>query len=276
MLFKRVRLSRGKGLLIVKGSTFTVHERGGRFSTGFLSARELDLFHDIRFRELPGDLVVASLEGPPNPPFNEGPRLMFVIERGRIACQISFSSFEWKTLLKQEEYFKELKRRLGLKGYAAGLDRYEGSLSLYLEFSPPPNQYIGRFVSEIRETVSEVNFWANSEEERLEGEAARLINQLTRFNGGELAKALGLGGVTRWLIAALTNEQIAYLVLNSAPLEIPREIAQEILRRRQLDAESVTSPLSRLGLVRGGAEPTVSKVGRRIAEMLARALRLEL
>jgi len=226
----------------IGGSGFTVHGiqymRDGYFCP-HLSVEDVS---SVRSEDLPKGLTLMV-----DVPVNIGSvDARLYVERGVVELYVDVDWSYWSYAVSKEEFVDRLTKRLEKLGYSveASEDGVKASMTCSGKLSP--------YLESLVEGLDDVSRYVSSLNRRHVGEVRSVLERVSGVDGRTLASRRDLSGVVRMLVASLTSDDIAYLLLESSGID--RFVKTIIYREVRLDVNAILERLRALGLYRYAGE----------------------
>jgi hypothetical protein len=164
------------------------------------------------------------------------------VERGVVELYVDVDWSYWSYAVSKEEFVDRLTKRLEKLGYS--VEASEDGVKASMTCSGKLSQYLESLV----EGLDDVSRYVSSLDRRRIGEVRSVLEGVSGVDGRTLASRRDLSGVARMLVASLTSDDIAYLLLESGRLNgFVRSI---VYREVRLDVNAILERLRALGLYR--------------------------
>jgi hypothetical protein len=164
------------------------------------------------------------------------------VERGVVELYVDVDWSYWSYAVSKEEFIDRLTKRLEKLGYSveASEDGVKASMTCSRKLSP--------YLDALVEGLDNVSRYVSSLDRRRIEEVRSVLEGVSGVEGRVLASRKDLSGVARMLVASLTSDDIAYLLLESGRLNgFVRSI---VYREVRLDVNAILERLRALGLYR--------------------------
>jgi hypothetical protein len=234
-LWKRVYLDIEHWRLWLDGSWHTVYESKDGYFCPHLSVEDVS---KVRSEDLPKDLtLVVSV------PVKLGSvNARLYVERGVVELYVDVEWSYWSYAVSKEEFIDRLTKWLERLGYS--VEASEDGVKASMTCSGKLSQYLEDLV----EGIDNVSRYVSSLDRRRIGEVRSVLEGVSGVDGRTLASRRDLSGVARMLVASLTSDDIAYLLLESSGMD--RFVKTIIYREVRLDVNAILERLRALGLYR--------------------------
>jgi hypothetical protein len=201
-LWKRVYLDIEHWRLWLDGSWHTVYESKDGYFCPHLSVEDVS---KVRSEDLPKDLtLVVSV------PVKLGSvNARLYVERGVVELYVDVEWSYWSYAVSKEEFIDRLTKWLERLGYS--VEASEDGVKASMTCSGKLSQYLEDLV----EGIDNVSRYVSSLDRRRIGEVRSVLEGVSGVDGRTLASRRDLSGVARMLVASLTSDDIAYLLLES-------------------------------------------------------------
>ena len=240
-LLRRVYLDRDRGRLWLDGSWYPVY----RFNDGYICHNlQSEQLSSIRVEDLPKDLLIKDMI----PSRLSSTWITLYIQRGRINVNVEVSWHSWPYAVGREEFEERLTHTLRELGYDVKLYEYHGRVDAAMSCSGKLSPYL----EELLEGLEGFRTWVYELHESRVREARRMLDRLYQVDGRSLAALKGLSGVARMLVASLTHEDVAYLLLESD--NVNKHVKSVVFKEMRLNEWDVYERLRFLGLYRRAGE----------------------
>jgi hypothetical protein len=234
-LWKRVYLDIEHWRLWLYGSWHTVYASKEGYVCPRLSVEDVS---NVRSEDLPNGLTLMV-----DVPINLGSvDATLYIERGVVELYVGIDWSYWSYAVGKREFIDRLTKRLEKLGYSveASEDGVKASMTCSGKLSP--------YLESLVEGLDNVSRYVSSLDRRRIGEVRSVLEGVSGVDGRVLASRKDLSGVARMLVASLTSDDIAYLLLESDRLNgFVRSI---VYREVRLDVNAILERLRALGLYR--------------------------
>ena len=237
-LLGRVYLDRVSGRLWLYGSWHPIYRLNDGYICHNLSVEQLS---SIRMEDLPRDLLIKDII----PVGLSSTRAALYMRSGRINVNVEVS---WPYAVGREEFEERLTHMLRNLGYEVRLYRGEGGVGAAITCSGKLSPYLEDLVMGLEGFTS----WVSELHKSRIQEARRILDRLSQIAGRSLAALKGLSGVARMLVASLTRDDIAHLLLGSD--EVNSHVKSIVFKEMGLDEGGVYGRLRVLGLYRRAGE----------------------
>ncbi len=238
-LLRRVYLDRDGERVWLDGSWHPVYKSGDGYVCRDLSVKQLS---SLTTEDIP-DALLLEVTVTLNPIYM-GAKIY--VERGRVNVNVYVDWLGWPHAVGREESRQSLTSVLNNLGYDVKL--YERSVKATITCSGKLSPYLEDLVKSLKDFLS----WVSELHGSRVQEARRKLDRLSQVNGRSLAALKGVTGVTRMLVASLTNDDIAYLLLGSG--EVNSHVKSVIFSEMRLNERDVYERLRVLGLYRRTGE----------------------
>jgi len=168
------------------------------------------------------------------------------VGRGVVELFVGVYWSYWSYAVGKGEFMGRLVETLEDLGYS--VKSLGGGVKASMTCSGRLSQYLEALVG----GLEDLSRWVSNLDERRVGEARRVLKSVSGVDGRVLASLKGLSGVARMLVASLTSEDIAYLLLESGGLD--SYVRSIVYREIKLDVEGVLRRLEALRLYRNMGE----------------------
>jgi len=234
-LWKRVYLDIEHWRLWLDGSWHTVYESSDGYFCPHLSVEDVS---SVRCEDLPKDLtLVVSV------PVKLGSvNARLYVERGVVELYVDVDWSYWSYAVSKEEFVDRLTKWLEKLGYS--VEASEDGVKAYMTCSGKLSPYLESLV----EGLDNVSKYVSNLDRRRVGEVRSVLERVSGVDGRTLASRRDLSGVARMLVASLTSDDIAYLLLESSGMD--RFVKTIIYREVRLDGNAILERLRALGLYR--------------------------
>jgi hypothetical protein len=233
--WRRVYLDVEHWRLWLDGSWHTVYASKDGYFCPHLSVEDVSR---VRSEDLPKDLtLVVSV------PVNLGSvDARLYVERGVVELYVDVEWSYWSYAVSKREFINRLTKRLEKLGYS--VEASEDGVKASMTCSGKLSQYLDALV----EGLDNVSRYVSSLDRRRIEEVRSVLEGVSGVEGRVLASRKDLSGVARMLVASLTSDDIAYLLLESGRLNgFVRSI---VYREVRLDVNAILERLRALGLYR--------------------------
>jgi hypothetical protein len=234
-LWKRVYLDIEHWRLWLYGSWHTVYASKEGYVCPRLSVEDVS---SVRSEDLPNGLTLMV-----DVPVNLGSvDARLYVERGVVELYVDVDWSYWSYAVGKREFINRLTKRLEKLGYSveASEDGVKASMTCSGKLSP--------YLDALVEGLDNVSRYVSSLDRRRIGEVRSVLEGVSGVDGRVLASRKDLSGVARMLVASLTSDDIAYLLLESDRLNgFVRSI---VYREVRLDVNAILERLRALGLYR--------------------------
>jgi hypothetical protein len=164
------------------------------------------------------------------------------VERGVVELYVDVDWSYWSYAVSKEEFVDRLTKRLEKLGYS--VEASEDGVKASMTCSGKLSQYLDALV----EGLDNVSRYVSSLDRRRIEEVRSVLEGVSGVEGRVLASRKDLSGVARMLVASLTSDDIAYLLLESGRLNgFVRSI---VYREVRLDVNAILERLRALSLYR--------------------------
>jgi hypothetical protein len=234
-LWKRVYLDIEHWRLWLYGSWHTVYASKEGYVCPRLSVEDVS---NVRSEDLPNGLTLMV-----DVPINLGSvDATLYVERGVVELYVGIDWSYWSYAVSKREFINRLTKRLEKLGYS--VEASEDGVKASMTCSGKLSQYLESLV----EGLDNVSRYVSSLNRKRIGEVRSLLEGVSGVDGRVLASRKDLSGVARMLVASLTSDDIAYLLLESDRLNgFVRSI---VYREVRLDVNAILERLRALGLYR--------------------------
>jgi hypothetical protein len=234
-LWRRVYLDIEHWRLWLYGSWHTVYASKEGYVCPRLSVEDVS---SVRSEDLPKGLTLIV-----DVPVNLGSvDATLYVERGVVELYVDVDWSYWSYAVSKKEFIDRLTKRLEKLGYS--VEASEDGVKASMTCSGKLSQYLDALV----EGLDNVSRYVSSLDRRRIGEVRSLLESVSGVDGRTLASRKDLSGVARMLVASLTSDDIAYLLLESGRLNgFVRSI---VYREVRLDVNAILERLRALGLYR--------------------------
>jgi hypothetical protein len=164
------------------------------------------------------------------------------VERGVVELYVGVDWSYWSYAVGKGEFVDRLTKRLEKLGYS--VEASEDGVKASMTCSGKLSQYLESLV----EGLDNVSRYISSLDRRRIGEVRSVLESVSGVDGRTLAYRRDLSGVARMLVASLTSDDIAYLLLESGGMD--RFVKTIIYREVRLDVNAILERLKSLGLYR--------------------------
>jgi hypothetical protein len=234
-LWKRVYLDIEHWRLWLYGSWHTVYASKEGYVCPRLSVEDVS---SVRSEDLPNGLTLMV-----DVPINLGSvDATLYVERGVVELYVGIDWPYWSYAVSKREFINRLTKRLEKLGYSveASEDGVKASMTCSGKLSP--------YLESLVEGLDNVSRYVSSLHRKRIGEVRSVLEGVSGVDGRVLASRRDLSGVARMLVASLTSDDIAYLLLESDRLNgFVRSI---VYREVRLDVNAILERLRALGLYR--------------------------
>jgi hypothetical protein len=234
-LWRRVYLDIEHWRLWLYDSWHTVYASKEGYVCPHLSVEDVS---SVRSEDLPKGLTLIV-----DVPVNLGSvDATLYVERGVVELYVDVDWSYWSYAVSKEEFVDRLTKRLEKLGYS--VEASEDGVKASMTCSGKLSQYLDALV----EGLDNVSRYVSSLDRRRIGEVRSVLEGVSGVDGRVLASRKDLSGVARMLVASLTSDDIAYLLLESGRLNgFVRSI---VYREVRLDVNAILERLRALGLYR--------------------------
>ncbi len=237
-LFRRVYLDRDRGRLWVDGSWHPVYRLNDGYICHNLSVKQLS---SVRMEDLPQGLLIKDII--PLKLRYAGATLY--VERDRMDVYVEVGWSDWPYAVGRGEFEERLTHVLKNLGYEVKL--YKGGVRAAITCSGELSPYLGGLL----EGLEGFRSWVLELHESRVQEARRMLEKIS-YDGRYLAGSRNLPGIARMLVASLTRDDIAYLLLGSDAVN--SYVKPIVFREMGMDEGGVYERLRVLGLYRRAGE----------------------
>jgi hypothetical protein len=234
-LWRRVYLDVEHWRLWLDGSWHTVYESKDGYFCPHLSVEDVS---SVRSEDLPKGLTLMV-----DVPVNLGSvDARLYVERGVVELYVDVDWSYWSYAVSKEEFVDGLTKWLEKLGYSveASEDDVKASMTCSGKLSP--------YLESLVEGLDNVSKYVSNLDRRRVGEVRSVLERVSGVDGRTLASRRDLSGVARMLVASLTSDDIAYLLLESSGMD--RFVKTIIYREVRLDVNAILERLRALGLYR--------------------------
>jgi hypothetical protein len=234
-LWRRVYLDIEHWRLWLYGSWHTVYASKEGYVCPHLSVEDVS---SVRSEDLPNGLTLMV-----DVPINLGSvDARLYVERGVVELYVGVDWSYWSYAVGKREFINRLTKRLEKLGYS--VEASEDGVKASMTCSGKLSQYLESLV----EGLDNVSRYVSSLDRRRVEEVRNVLEGVSGVDGRVLASRKDLSGVARMLVASLTSDDIAYLLLESDRLNgFVRSI---VYREVRLDVNAILERLRALGLYR--------------------------
>jgi hypothetical protein len=168
------------------------------------------------------------------------------VERGVVELYVGVDWSYWSYAVSKKEFIDRLTKRLEKLGYSveASEDGVKASMTYTGKLSP--------YLDALVEGLDDVSRYVSSLDRRRIGEVRSVLEGVSGVDGRTLASRRDLSGVARIIVASLTSDDIAYLLLESGGMD--RFVKTIIYREVRLDVNAILERFRALGLYRYAGE----------------------
>jgi hypothetical protein len=234
-LWKRVYLDIEHWRLWLYDSWHSVYASKEGYVCPHLSVEDVS---SVRSEDLPKGLTLIV-----DVPINLGSvDATLYVERGVVELYVDVDWSYWSYAVSKKEFIDRLTNRLEKLGYS--VEASEDGVKASMTCSGKLSQYLDALV----EGLDNVSRYVSSLDRRRIEEVRSVLEGVSGVEGRVLASRKDLSGVARMLVASLTSDDIAYLLLESGRLNgFVRSI---VYREVRLDVNAILERLRALGLYR--------------------------
>jgi len=190
--------------------------------------------------DLPKDLLIKDMI----PSRLSSTWITLYIQRSRINVNVEVSWHSWPYAVGREEFEERLTHTLRELGYDVKLYEYHVRVDAAMSCSGKLSPYM----EELVEGFEGFSSWVSKLHQSRVREAHRTLDRLYQVDGRSLAALKGLLGVARMLVASLTRDDIAHLLLWSD--KVNKHVKSVVFKEMGLDEGGVYERLRVLGLYR--------------------------
>jgi len=234
-LLKRAYLDIERRRLWLYGSWHTVYASKDGYFCPHLSVEDVSR---VRSEDLPKRLTLEV-----DVPVKLGSvDATLYVERGVVELYVDVDWSYWSYAVSKEEFVDRLTKRLEKLGYSveASEDGVKASMTCTGKLSP--------YLESLVEGLDNVSKYVSNLDRRRVGEVRSVLERVSGVDGRTLASRRYLSGVARMLVASLTSDDIAYLLLESSGMD--SFVRTIIYREVRLDVNAILERLRALGLYR--------------------------
>jgi hypothetical protein len=233
--WRRVYLDVEHWRLWLDGSWHTVYASKDGYFCPHLSVEDVS---SVRSEDLPKGLTLMV-----DVPVNLGSvDATLYVERDVVELYVGVDWSYWSYAVSKREFINRLTKRLEKLGYS--VEASEDGVKASMTCSGKLSQYLDALV----EGLDNVSRYVSSLDRRRVEEVRNVLEGVSGVDGRVLASRKDLSGVARMLVASLTSDDIAYLLLESGRLNgFVRSI---VYREVRLDVNAILERLRALGLYR--------------------------
>ena len=232
-LLRRVYLDRDRERLWFDGSWHRVYKYGDGYVCRDISVKQLS---SLTTEDIP-DALLLEVTVTLNPIYM-GAKIY--VERGRVNVNVYVDWVGWPYAVGREESRERLTSVLNNLGY--DVKPYERSVEATITCSGKLSTYLEDLV----EGLEGFRSWVSELHENRVQEARRILDRLSQVNGRSLVALKDVSGVARMLVASLTSDDIAYLLLGTG--SVNDHVKSVIFGEMRLDERDVYERLRVLGL----------------------------
>jgi hypothetical protein len=234
-LWKRVYLDIEHWRLWLYDSWHSVYASKEGYVCPHLSVEDVS---SVRSEDLPKGLTLIV-----DVPINLGSvDATLYVERGVVELYVDVDWSYWSYAVGKREFVDRLTKRLEKLGYS--VEASEDGVKASMTCSGKLSQYLDALV----EGLDNVSRYVSSLDRRRIEEVRSVLEGVSGVEGRVLASRKDLSGVARMLVASLTSDDIAYLLLESGRLNgFVRSI---VYREVRLDVNAILERLRALSLYR--------------------------
>jgi hypothetical protein len=234
-LWSRVYLDIEHKRLWLDGSWHTVYESRDGYFCPRLSVEDVS---GVRSEDLPRGLTLEV-----DVPVKLGSvDVTLYVERGVVELYVDVEWSYWSYAVSKKEFINRLTKTLEKLGYS--VKSMEDCVKASMTCSGKLSQYLEDLV----EGIDNVSRYVSSLDRKRIGEVRSVLEGVSGVDGRTLASRRDLSGVARMLVASLTSDDIAYLLLESGGMD--RFVKTIIYREVRLDVNAILERLRALGLYR--------------------------
>ncbi len=236
-LLRRVYLDRGRGRLWLDGSWYPVY----LYRDGYVC-------QDLSVEQLLSVMVEDLLEGlllKLRVPLGLGyTGAVLYLDRRRIRVYVDW--FYWSYAVGREEFTDRLEYVLKNLGYDVELS--QGGVRATLACSGKLSSYLEGLVEGLEGFTS----WVSEPHTNRVHQARKILEKISHVDGRYLAARRDVSGIARMLVASLTRDDIAYILLGTDAVN--SHVKPIVLKEMELDEGDVYERLRVLGLYRRAGE----------------------
>ncbi len=166
------------------------------------------------------------------------------IRRGRINVNVEVGWHSWPYAVGREEFEERLTHMLRELGYDVKLYEHHVRVDAAMSCSGKLSHHL----EELHKGLEGFRRWVSELHESRVREAHRTLDRLSQVDGRSLAALKGLSGVARMLVASLTRDDIAHLLLESD--KVNKNVKSVVFKEMGLDKGGIYERLRVLGLYR--------------------------
>ncbi len=237
-LWGRVHLDRAGLRVWVDGSRYQVSRSGDEYVCRDLPAERLS---SLRVEDIPEGLVFKAVA-----PLNMGAAVY--VRRGWVNVEFYVARSTWSYAVGVDELEVMLTNTLSGLGYDVKSYRGHGRVEAAISCTGRLETYIEGLLR----GLEGFGTWVLGLDASREQEANKIFARMSKIDGRCLAAGGGVLGIARILVASLTREDIAYLLLETD--NINTHIKSLVFRKMGLNERDVCLRLGVLGLYKRGEE----------------------